>query len=191
MKARVLRVVAVVALSAAAGAFGTLGAGAATAKKAPKKHHAKPLVEQQLAVAPVKSLDPSAYRPGPFPKKKIPAIAKSVLHQPVSVRVHDLLFSSTKLRPNEEVVVVAGDLETTKPHAVLFELDGPRYLGVRLVAETHGVAAARVTLPKRMRPGRWVFSVQDVSDITAATGDTVTGQAVMDLSVFLVRHHRA
>ena len=150
---------------------------------------AKPTPLRELTVGRVWNIDTHVLHRAPLRLTLIKDTVLSMVQEPgTRVRVQYLLISKSLLVPGAVVVVVAGSLATHLPrHDVMYVLTGPdgvRYQ--RLVVAENGIAAGRVSLPLHMKNGIWALGVEDNSQVKAVTGAKLTGEDILDLSIFRI-----
>lgn len=139
-----------------------------------------------LGVATLRHIDVKSLHRAPLPVSLARTLTQVIVAQPLTTEVRPLLVSDVRLSGGEKVNVVAARLPNSPAHYALFVLEGPGYRGQRLVQAVDGVAAGIVTLPKTMKKGTWAIGVEDLSQVTAGTGDSVQGDILLDLGIFKV-----
>lgn len=145
----------------------------------------------QLTVAPAPpDITPAQFRIAPAPAgDTLRAVVATVVNQPVPIRVGPLFVTTADPKPGGTVTVVATQLGSHSGHDALFILSGPgQYRAERLVQVGNDIAAGVVTLPSPMAAGPWYLVVQDLSEVTSAGPDTVTGTALVDVGQLTPAH---
>jgi len=133
------------------------------------------------------TLDRRLLRRAPLPNQLLSAI-REVQILPTAVRVGHLLMSGT-LRPGHWITAVAGRFPSLRRHRAIALLLGPGYMGARLLSESHGVAAASIKLPTRMRPGLWTIAVTDSGNLRFSGGQ-LGGTSDIRITTFSLAQHR-
>jgi hypothetical protein len=101
--------------------------------------------------------------------------------------VKPLVVDRKQLRPGGRVTLVAGRLRNRHRHKIGLLLVGPGYSGHRTLLADYGYAGATITLPKKMRPGRWIMATEDLSSVRdAGIGNEPRGRADDRVGVFAV-----
>jgi hypothetical protein len=146
---------------------------------------------RQLSVAQAPpAITPAQFHVAPAPTGgTLKAVVATIVNQPVPIRVGALFVTNSNPKPGGTVTVVATHLGANPGHDALFILSGPdQYRAERLVQVRNDIAAGVVTLPSPMGTGPWYLVVQDLSEVTSAGPDTVTGTALVDVAQLTPGH---